>query len=61
MRQSQVPLPSSPADGDAETYWIGSSEEDLAEFPDAVKRLVGFALRFAQCGTKHPAAEPLKG
>jgi phage-related protein len=61
VSQSQVPLPSIPADGDAALYWIGSSEEDLAEFPDEVKRLVGFALRFAQRGAKHPAAEPLKG
>ncbi|HLP91774.1 MAG TPA: type II toxin-antitoxin system RelE/ParE family toxin [Nostocaceae cyanobacterium] len=41
--------------------WIGSSLEDLKEFPDEVKREFGYALYIAQTGSKHPNAKPLKG
>jgi phage-related protein len=41
--------------------FIGSSKEDISEFPVAVKRCVGFALRAAQKGGKHPDAKPLTG
>ena len=41
--------------------WIGSSKEDLSEFPREVKITVGFALHEAQIGRKHPDAKPLKG
>jgi len=41
--------------------WIGSSLDDLKEFPDEVQQVVGYALYIAQCGDKHPAAKPLKG
>jgi phage-related protein len=41
--------------------FIGSSREDLSDFPAEVKRCVGFALRAAQKGGKHPDAKPLKG
>lgn len=41
--------------------WIGSSLDDLRDFPDEVKRLVGYALHFAQLGGKHPDAKPLGG
>ena len=41
--------------------WIGSSLNDLKEFPDEVQQVVGYALYIAQCGDKHPAAKPLKG
>jgi phage-related protein len=41
--------------------WIGSSKNDLQDFPEAVKDLMGFALYLAQTGGKHPAAKPLKG
>jgi phage-related protein len=41
--------------------WIGSSLEDLKEFPDDVKDEMGYALYLAQCGEKHPNAKPLKG
>jgi len=44
-----------------EVVWIGPSLEDLKEFPDEVQRVMGFALRFAQEGKKHPDAKPLKG
>lgn len=42
-------------------WWIGRSLEDLREFPSEVRRNIGYALRFAQSGTKHPSAKPLKG
>jgi phage-related protein len=35
--------------------------EDLSEFPTKVKYFIGFALRTAQKGGKHPDAKPLKG
>lgn len=41
--------------------WIGSSLEDMREFPDEVKRAMGYALYQAQMGGKHPDAKPLKG
>lgn len=41
--------------------WIGSSLNDLKEFPDEVQQVVGYALYIAQCGDKHPSAKPLKG
>ena len=41
--------------------WIGSSLNDLKEFPDEVQEVVGYALYVAQCGDKHPSAKPLKG
>lgn len=41
--------------------WIGSSLGDLKRFPDQVMSDVGHALYFAQCGTKHQSAKPLKG
>jgi len=44
-----------------ELCWIGRSREDLRAFPDEARRNIGYALQFAQCGTKHPSAKPLKG
>ena len=41
--------------------WLGSSLDDLREFPEEPRREVGFALREAQNGNKHPDAKPLKG
>lgn len=41
--------------------WIGSSLEDLREFPEEVQQVVGFALYRAQLGKKHPDSKPLKG
>jgi phage-related protein len=40
---------------------VGDSLEDLWDFPPAVQREIGFALRQAQDGGKHPDARPLKG
>jgi phage-related protein len=41
--------------------WVGSSLEDLKDFPQEVQQVVGYALYLAQCGEKHPSAKPLKG
>jgi phage-related protein len=41
--------------------WIGSSKEDLREFPEDVRRRVGGALWDAQLGLKAPYAKPLRG
>jgi phage-related protein len=41
--------------------WIASSRDDIQGLPKAVQRLLGFALRLAQMGGKHPDAKPLKG
>lgn len=48
-------------DSNKELIWVGSSKEDLSAFPDEVKLIMGFALRVAQQGGKHPRAKPLKG
>jgi len=42
-------------------HWVGSSREDLRDFPTEVRRDIGFALRTAQNGAKHPSAKPLQG
>jgi phage-related protein len=41
--------------------WMGSSLKDLREFPEGVKDVFGVALFYAQRGSKHPQAKPLKG
>ncbi len=41
--------------------WVGSSKNDLVEFPREVREEVGYSLYLAQCGEKHPHAKPLKG
>ena len=41
--------------------FIGSSRENLREFPDEVKQDIGYALFEAQKGQKSDAAKPLKG
>lgn len=41
--------------------WIGSSRDDLCEFPEDVQQIMGFALYRAQLGKKHPDAKPLRG
>jgi phage-related protein len=42
-------------------FWVGSSREDLREFPEEVKDVMGHALHVAQTGGKHPDAKPLSG
>jgi len=46
---------------DTPLEFIGTSRDDLSEFPDEVKYCIGFALRTAQKGGKHADAKPLKG
>jgi phage-related protein len=46
---------------DTPLEFVGSSKDDLSDFPDDVKRSIGLALRTAQKGGKHPDAKPLKG
>jgi phage-related protein len=41
--------------------WVGSSREDLREFPPEVQHEIGLALTVAQFGGKHPSAKPLRG
>ena len=41
--------------------FVGSSREDLREFPDEVKQDIGYALFEAQQGRKAASAKPLKG
>lgn len=42
-------------------HWVGSSLDDLREFPEDVRREVGFALEIAQRGGKALNAVPLIG
>lgn len=46
---------------DKELIWMGDSRGNLRAFPDEVKEIMGFALRQAQQGGKHPHTKPLKG
>ena len=41
--------------------WVGSSKEDLSDFPEEVRRRVGGTLWEAQIGRKAPYAKALKG
>ena len=41
--------------------WVGSSREDLKEFPQEVLQVVGYAIYLGQNNGKHPSAKPLKG
>lgn len=41
--------------------WVGSSLDNLREFPKDVQQMVGFAIYVAQLGKKHPDAKPLLG
>ena len=51
--------------GKAETLkplvWIRSSKDDLKRFPRTAQSHLGFALKVAQSGGKHPDAKPIKG
>jgi phage-related protein len=41
--------------------WIGSSKEDLIQFPGEVRKAMGHALHLAQINLKPPNAKPLRG
>jgi Phage-related protein len=42
-------------------FWIGSSRNDLKDYPDEVQDFIGYSLHWAQIGDKSPAAKPLQG
>ena len=42
-------------------HWIGSSREDLKDFPEEVRQDIGFVLFEVQKGLKPTSAKPLKG
>jgi phage-related protein len=44
-----------------EVVWVGSSLEDLCEFPEDVQDEIGYALYLAQIGLKAKNAKPLTG
>ena len=50
-----------PVPGEKPLYWIGSSLDEITQFPSEVQRTMGFALSAAQYGGKHLAAKPWKG
>lgn len=41
--------------------WMGSSLNDLKEFPEDVRGIMGYGLYLVQTGEKHQSARPLKG
>ena len=41
--------------------WAGSSKRDLLDFPEEVRRNVGYALGLAQLGGKYPASKVWHG
>jgi phage-related protein len=42
-------------------FWIASIRDDLREFPNEVRQIIGYGLYLAQMGDKHLNAKPLKG
>ena len=44
-----------------QVVWIGSALADLRKFPAEAQKMIGTALHWAQVGTKHPDAKPMKG
>jgi phage-related protein len=41
--------------------WVRSSKDNLKKFPRTAQSHLGFALKVAQSGGKHPDAKPMKG
>jgi phage-related protein len=56
-----MPNPTLDDDQPKPLRWIGSSRDDLRDFPQEVRRRVGGALWDAQCGLKAAYAKPLRG
>jgi phage-related protein len=50
-----------PIDDAKPLFWMGSSRDNLKEFPADVRHAVGFALWQAQVGRKHRDAKVLRG
>ena len=42
-------------------YFMGSSRDDIREFPEEVRRVMGVAINDAQNGEEHPNAKALRG
>jgi phage-related protein len=42
-------------------HWVGSSRDDLRDFPGEVRVVMAFALLQAELGGKHVDAKPMKG
>jgi phage-related protein len=42
-------------------FWVGRARDDLREFPEEVREVMGFALWQAQNGGKHDDAKVLQG
>jgi phage-related protein len=45
--------------GDKPIYWIGTSREDIRDFPEEAKRKAGFQLRAIQKGEKPDDFKPI--
>jgi phage-related protein len=58
--RSDITPPEQPSE-DLPLEFVGSSRDDLSEFPLHAKKEIGFALRAAQKGEKADNAKPLKG
>jgi phage-related protein len=43
------------------TIFMGSSKDDLRDFPEEVRRVIGVAINDAQNGQEHPSVKALKG
>jgi phage-related protein len=41
--------------------WVRTSKQDLKRFPELAQKHIGFALKMAQMGERHPAAKPMRG
>ena len=46
---------------DGPVEWVGSSKSDQKAFPEAVRRVVGYAPYQAQVGLRHRDVKPLRG
>jgi phage-related protein len=51
----------SPAPERKPLVFVGSCRKDLLEFPQPVRRTIGYALHIAEIGGKHPDTKTLKG
>jgi phage-related protein len=59
MSEVDAPQPDLPIQ--KPVVWLGTSLEDLREFPEEAQDTVGYALYLAQIGLKHPKSKPLQG
>src|SRR5438093_3831264 len=52
MEETRAPKP---------LVWIGPARSEMKHLPREVRRTIGIALWFAQQGSMHPSASPMKG